>query len=187
LTIVVERPVPGAAQIQHLKRLEAESIGIVREVVAEFRNAVMLYSIGKDSTVMVHLARKSLFPATPPFREMIGFRGGIARRLGLDLLVNANEEGRAEALEEALDRYAVERHLAGTRRTRVRNYGRSLTHGCATGSQCAFSRCRTGPSTMSGNTPQQRKSTSCRSILPRCGRRSEVVAFESWSTTSVCR
>jgi sulfate adenylyltransferase subunit 2 len=48
LTIVVERPVPGAAQIQHLKRLEAESIGIVREVVAEFRNPVMLYSIGKD-------------------------------------------------------------------------------------------------------------------------------------------
>ena len=57
----------SGVQIKHLKRLEAESIGIMREVVAEFRNPVMLYSIGKDSSVMVHLARKAFFPARPPF------------------------------------------------------------------------------------------------------------------------
>ena len=106
MTIVAEHPVLAGVQIKHLKRLETESIGIMREVVAEFRNPVMLYSIGKDSTVMVHLARKAFFPARQPFpllhidtgwkfREMIVFRDATARRLGLDLLVHANEEGRA--------------------------------------------------------------------------------------------
>jgi len=109
LTVVAERQVSAGVQIKHLKRLEAESIGIMREVMAEFRNPVMLYSIGKDSTVMVHLARKAFFPAKPPFpllhidtgwkfREMIAFRDATARRLGLDLLVHATEEGRAQAI-----------------------------------------------------------------------------------------
>src|SRR5207244_6068009 len=94
---------------QHLKRLEAEAIGIIREVAAEFRNPVMLYSIGKDSSVMLHLARKAFFPGKPPFpllhidtgwkfREMIAFRDATARRLGLDLIVYANEEGRARGV-----------------------------------------------------------------------------------------
>ena len=106
MSIIAERSAPVGARIKHLKRLEDESIGIMREVVAEFRNPVMLYSIGKDSTVMVHLARKAFFPAKPPFlllhidtgwkfREMIAFRDATASRLGLDLLVHANEEGRA--------------------------------------------------------------------------------------------
>jgi sulfate adenylyltransferase subunit 2 len=144
--MIAEGPVRAGAQIKHLKRLEAEAIGIMREVVAEFRNPVMLYSIGKDSTVMVHLARKAFFPARPPFpllhidtgwkfREMIAFRDATARQLGLDLLVYLNEEGRArgispitsgsalhtavmktEALKQALDRHAFDAAFGGARR-----------------------------------------------------------------------
>src|SRR5271157_3446988 len=94
----------------HLKRLEAEAIHIMREVVAEFRNPVMLYSIGKDSSAMLHVALKAFHPAPLPFpllhidtgwkfREMIAFRDATARRLGLDLLVHVNEEGRARGID----------------------------------------------------------------------------------------
>src|SRR5436305_748769 len=87
-----------------LHRLEAESIFIIREVVAEFRNPVMLYSIGKDSSVMLHIAQKAFFPARPPFsllhidttwkfREMIAFRDQTAAQLGMDLLVHINHDG----------------------------------------------------------------------------------------------
>ncbi len=94
----------SAYTLTHLKQLEAESIHIIREVVAEFENPVMLYSIGKDSSVMVHLALKAFYPAKPPFpllhvdttykfREMIEFRENYARKnLGLDVLVHINEE-----------------------------------------------------------------------------------------------
>ena len=93
---IADSVAPLRLRPNHLKRLEAESIGIMREVVAEFRNPVMLYSIGKDSSVMLHLARKAFFPSKPPFpllhidtgwkfREMIAFRDETARRLGLDL------------------------------------------------------------------------------------------------------
>ena len=141
---------PGT-RIKHLKRLEAEAIGIMREVVAECRNPVMLYSIGKDSTVMVHLARKAFFPARPPFpllhidtgwkfREMIVFRDTTARKLGLNLLVHTNEEGKArgvnpitsgsalhtavmktEALKQALDRHAFDAAFGGARRDEERS------------------------------------------------------------------
>src|ERR1700731_3213554 len=94
-----EKPLP-----KHLKRLEAESIEIMREVVAEFKNPAMLYSIGKDSSVMLHVAIKAFHPAPLPFpllhvdttwkfRDMIAFRDDTARRLGLDLIVHVNEEG----------------------------------------------------------------------------------------------
>jgi sulfate adenylyltransferase subunit 2 len=96
-------PTTGA-QLTHLQRLEAESIHIMREVVAECDRPEMLYSIGKDSSVMLHLALKAFYPARPPFpflhvdttwkfREMIAFRDETARRLGLDLLVHINREG----------------------------------------------------------------------------------------------
>ena len=131
---------------EHLKRLEAESIGIMREVAAEFRNPVLLYSIGKDSSVMLHLARKAFFPGAPPFpllhidtgwkfRDMIVFRDETARRLGLDLVVHTNEEGKArginpitsgsalhtavmktEALKQAIDRHGFDASLGGARR-----------------------------------------------------------------------
>ena len=95
-----------ARSLTHLRTLEAESIHIIREVVAEFENPVMLYSIGKDSAVMLHLARKAFYPAKPPFpllhvdttwkfRDMIAFRESYVRQeLGLELIVYINEEGR---------------------------------------------------------------------------------------------
>ena len=92
----------------HLRRLEAEAMHIMREVAAEFTNPVMLYSIGKDSSVMLHLALKAFYPAKPPFplmhvdttwkfREMIAFRDAAAKRAGMDLIVHINEEGVARA------------------------------------------------------------------------------------------
>ncbi|MCE8031547.1 sulfate adenylyltransferase subunit CysD [Billgrantia tianxiuensis] len=130
----------------HLKQLEAESIHIIREVSAEFRNPVMLYSIGKDSSVMLHLARKAFFPGPPPFplmhinttwkfREMIVFRDRMAGEVGMELIEHINEEGRAaginpfdhgssgytdvmktQALKQALDKYGFDAAFGGARR-----------------------------------------------------------------------
>jgi len=146
LSIVADSAAPVRLRPSHLKRLESESIGIMREVVAEFRNPVMLYSIGKDSSVMLHLARKAFFPGKPPFpllhidtgwkfSEMIAFRDETARRLGLNLLVHTNEEGKArginpitsgsalhttvmktEALKQALDHHRFDAAFGGARR-----------------------------------------------------------------------
>jgi sulfate adenylyltransferase subunit 2 len=133
------------SQLDSLQRLEAESIHILREVVAECEKPVMLYSVGKDSSVMLHLALKAFAPAKPPFpllqiatgwdfREMLEFRDATARRLGLDLLVHTNEEGvRAgvkpwshgaayadimltQALRQALDKYGFDAAFGGGRR-----------------------------------------------------------------------
>jgi sulfate adenylyltransferase subunit 2 len=131
--------------LTHLQRLEAESIHILREVVAECEKPVMLYSIGKDSSVMLHLALKAFAPAKPPFpllqiasgwdfREMLEFRDATAQRLGLELLVYTNEEGRrtgvkpwspgtayadlmlTQALRQALDQYGFDAAFGGGRR-----------------------------------------------------------------------
>lgn len=130
----------------HLKQLEAESIHIIREVVAEFENPVMLYSIGKDSSVMLHLARKAFYPAKPPFplmhvdttwkfREMIEFRDKVAANYGFDLLIHTNVEGvnsginpfthgsalytdvmKTEGLKQALEKYKFDAAFGGARR-----------------------------------------------------------------------
>ena len=95
---------PG--RISHLERIEAEAIHILREAVAEARNPVMLFSAGKDSTVMGHVAMRAFYPARPPFpllhidstwefQSLLDFRDGFARENGFDLVVHANEEGRA--------------------------------------------------------------------------------------------
>jgi len=95
--------------LTHLKALEAESIHIIREVVAEFDKPVMLYSVGKDSAVMLHLARKAFAPAVPPFplmhvdttwkfREMIEFRDRMAKECGMELIVHINQEGVAQGV-----------------------------------------------------------------------------------------
>jgi sulfate adenylyltransferase subunit 2 len=132
--------------LTHLQRLEAESIHIMREVVAESEHPVMLYSIGKDSAVMLHLALKAFYPAKLPFpllhidtrwkfRDMITFRDNLAKRLGLDLLVHTNMEGLAQgigpfshgsavhtdvmktqALKQALDKYGFDVAFGGARR-----------------------------------------------------------------------
>ncbi|MGJ4927595.1 sulfate adenylyltransferase subunit CysD [Bradyrhizobium sp. HKCCYLS2038] len=130
----------------HLRRLESESIEIMRDVVAEFKKPVMLYSIGKDSSVMLHLAIKAFYPAKLPFpllhvdttwkfREMIAFRDQTARRLGLDLMVHINKEGlerginpidsgsalhtqvmKTDALKQALDLHGFDAAFGGARR-----------------------------------------------------------------------
>ena len=135
-----------ARRLTHLERLEAESIQIIREVAAEFGNPVMLYSVGKDSSVMLHLAMKAFYPGKPPFplmhvdttwkfREMIAFRDQEAARLGLDLIVHINEDGvakgvgpfthgsqlhtdimKTESLKQALDKYQFDAAFGGARR-----------------------------------------------------------------------
>jgi sulfate adenylyltransferase subunit 2 len=132
--------------LTHLQRLEAESIHIMREVAAECERPVMLYSIGKDSAVMMHLAMKAFHPSTPPFpfmhvdttwkfREMISFRDESAQRLGLDLIVHINDDGvkagvnpfthgsavhtdvmKTVALKQALDKYQFDAAFGGARR-----------------------------------------------------------------------
>jgi sulfate adenylyltransferase subunit 2 len=130
----------------YLRQLEAESIYIMREVVAEFRNPVMLYSIGKDSSVLLHLAMKAFYPAKPPFpllhvdttwkfREMIEFRDREAKRLGIDLMVHINQDGvsdgispithgsalhtdimKTEALKQAFAQHQFDAAFGGARR-----------------------------------------------------------------------
>ena len=132
--------------LTHLKQLEAESIHIIREVAAEFDNPVMLYSIGKDSAVMLHLARKAFYPGKPPFplmhvdttwkfRDMINFRDRKVKEYGLDLIVHKNEDGirqgigpfthgsakhtdvmKTQALKQALDKYKFDAAFGGARR-----------------------------------------------------------------------
>jgi sulfate adenylyltransferase subunit 2 len=129
-----------------IKRLESESIEILREVAAEMKNPVLLYSAGKDSSVLLHLAIKAFFPAPPPFpllhvdttwkfREMISFRDATVRKLGLNLIVHVNEEGlknginpvqsgaslhtrvmKTEALKQALDTHGFDAAIGGARR-----------------------------------------------------------------------
>ncbi|MEZ8233070.1 sulfate adenylyltransferase subunit CysD [Vibrio splendidus] len=133
-------------RMTHLKQLEAESIHIMREVAAEFDNPVMLYSVGKDSSVMLHLAQKAFAPATPPFplmhvdttwkfKEMIQFRDYMAEKVGMKLIVHQNPEGvemdispfvhgssvhtdvmKTQGLKQALDKYGFDAAFGGARR-----------------------------------------------------------------------
>ncbi|MEQ8666011.1 MAG: sulfate adenylyltransferase subunit CysD [Rhodospirillales bacterium] len=133
-------------RLTHLRALEAESIHIMREVVAGFSNPVMLYSIGKDSAVMLHLARKAFYPSVPPFpllhvdttwkfKEMYAFRDRVAAETGMDLIVHTNPDGiaqgigpfthgssvhtdvmKTQALKQALDKYKFDAAFGGARR-----------------------------------------------------------------------
>lgn len=137
--------------LTHLEQLEAESIYIIREVVAEFENPVMLYSVGKDSSVMLHLARKAFYPGKPAFpllhvdttwkfREMIEFRNKTADEAGMDLLVHINQEGvdmgvgpfshgsakhtdimKTQGLKQALNKYGFDAAFGGARRDEERS------------------------------------------------------------------
>jgi len=137
---------PSPARLSHLKRLEAEAIHIFRETVAETENPVMLYSIGKDSSVLLHLALKAFAPGRLPFpllhvdttwkfKEMIAFRDSRAKELGLDLLIHTNQDGLArgvgpvshgsevhtdvmktQALRQALDQHKFDAAFGGARR-----------------------------------------------------------------------
>jgi sulfate adenylyltransferase subunit 2 len=133
-------------KLTHLKQLEAESIHIIREVAAEFDNPVMLYSIGKDSAVMMHLTMKAFYPGKPPFplmhvdttwkfKEMIEFRDNRIKELGWDLIVHINQEGvelginpfthgsavhtdvmKTQSLKQALNKYGFDAAFGGARR-----------------------------------------------------------------------
>ncbi len=133
-------------RLTHLERLEAEAIHIMREVAAEAENPVMLYSVGKDSSVMLHLAKKAFHPSVPPFplmhvdttwkfREMYAFRDRMAAESGMDLIVHINQEGvdqgigpfshgssvhtdvmKTVALKQALDKYKFDVAFGGARR-----------------------------------------------------------------------
>jgi sulfate adenylyltransferase subunit 2 len=137
---------PRAAPLSHLARLEAESIHIIREAIAECVKPVILYSVGKDSAVLLHLVVKAFFPAPPPlpllhidttwkFRDMYAFRDATVRRLGLELIVHVNQEGiargispfthgshvhtdvmKTQALRQALDLHGYDAALGGARR-----------------------------------------------------------------------
>ena len=136
---------PAGSTLTHLQRLEAEAIHIMREVVAEAAKPVMLYSIGKDSAVMLHLARKAFFPAAPPFpllhvdttwkfRDMYAMRESSAQAAGMELLVHRNPEAEAqginpfdhgplhtdmwktEGLKQALDKFGFDAAFGGARR-----------------------------------------------------------------------
>ncbi|MEE9320924.1 MAG: sulfate adenylyltransferase subunit CysD [Granulosicoccus sp.] len=137
---------PASGKLSHLQRLEAESVHIMREVVAEADNPVMMYSIGKDSAVMLHVARKAFYPAKLPFpllhvdttwkfREMYQFRDRMVEELGFDLITHVNSEGmekgvnpfthgsglhtdimKTEALKQALDKHGFDVAFGGARR-----------------------------------------------------------------------
>jgi sulfate adenylyltransferase subunit 2 len=140
----------ASPRLTHLQQLEAESIHIMREAVAESENPVLLYSVGKDSSVLLHLALKAFYPAKPPFPllhvdttwkfcDMIAFRDHRARELGLRLIVHTNRDGLArgigpishpelhtdimktQALRQALDRYGFDAALGGARRDEERS------------------------------------------------------------------
>ncbi len=133
-------------KLTHLKQLETESIHIIREVAAEFENPVMLYSVGKDSAVMLHLAMKAFLPGKPPFplmhvdttwkfKEMIAFRDQMAKKVGMDLIVHVNQDGvdqgigpfthgsakhtdvmKTQGLKQALDKHGFDAAFGGARR-----------------------------------------------------------------------
>ena len=133
-------------KLTHLKQLEAESIHIIREVAAEFERPVMLYSVGKDSAVMLHLTMKAFYPGKPPFpmlhvdttwkfKEMIEFRDQLIKNLGLELLIHVNQDGvnqgigpfthgskkhtdvmKTDGLKQALDKYQFDAAFGGARR-----------------------------------------------------------------------
>jgi sulfate adenylyltransferase subunit 2 len=139
-------PAAAPATLTHLQRLEAESIHIMREVVSECERPVMMYSIGKDSAVMLHLAIKAFFPALPPFpllhvdttwkfKAMYEFRDAMVQKLGMQLLVHTNQDGlrqgigpfthgsqvhtdvmKTQALKQALDKYVFDAAFGGARR-----------------------------------------------------------------------
>jgi len=141
----------GTAKLSHLRQLEAESIHIIREVAAQFDNPVMLYSIGKDSGAMVHLARKAFYPAKIPFpllhvdttwkfKDMIKFRDSIAKKYDVDLLVHINQEGvkqgigpishgskvhtdvmKTQGLLQALNQHGFDAAFGGARRDEERS------------------------------------------------------------------
>ena len=196
----------------HLKRLEAESIHIMREVVAEMRNPVMLYSIGKDSSVMLHVAMKAFYPAKPPFpllhvdttwkfREMIAFRDETARRLGLELIVHINQDGvkrgispiasgsplhtqvmKTEALRQALDLWRLRRGFWRRAARRGKEPGQGAHLLASLGRAMPGIRATSGPNSGGCSTPGSAKANRCASFRSPTGP-SSMSGNTSWPRT----
>jgi sulfate adenylyltransferase subunit 2 len=197
----------------HLRRLESESIGIIREVAAEFRNPVMLYSIGKDSGVMLHVALKAFYPSKPPFpllhvdttwkfRDMIRFRDQIAARHGVELLVYTNPEGLArginpitsgsqlhtqvmktEALKQALDKWQFDAAFGATRRKAAPRSASSRSAPRDTRGTRAISARSSGTSITPGSARVRR----CASSRSRTGPSSTSGSTRALRTSRWCR
>ena len=182
-------------KLTHLKQLEAESIHIIREVAAEFDNPVMLYSIGKDSAVMLHLARKAFFPGKLPFpvmhvdtqwkfQEMYRFRDKMVEELGLDLITHVNPDGvaqginpfthgsakhtdimKTEGLKQALDKYGFDAAFGGARRDEEKSRAKERVYSFRTAST-AGTRRTSAPSC--GTSTTARSTRANRSACSRC-------------------
>ena len=203
--------------LSHLESLEAESIHIMREVVAECENPVMLYSIGKDSAVMLHLAMKAFYPAKPPFpllhvdttwkfREMIAFRDQMAQKLGLQLLVHINAEGLAQginpfthgspvhtdvmktqALKQALDKYAFDAAFGGARRDEEKSRARRNAFFRSARLSTAGTPSVSGPSFGGCITPARTKARASAFSRCRTGPSSTSGSTSIWRTFPSCR
>ena len=188
-------------KLSHLKELEAESIHIIREVAAEFENPVMLYSIGKDSSVMVRLAEKAFYPGKVPFplmhidskwkfKEMIQFRDEYAKKFGWNLIVESNMEAfragvgpfthgskvhtdlmKTQALLHALDKYKFDAAFGGARRDEEKSRAKERI---------------SGRSWISGNTSVWRISPSSLFTSPKSVRWWRLTVTSSCRTTTAC-
>jgi Phosphoadenosine phosphosulfate reductase family len=176
-------------RLNHLQALEAESLYILREAVAEFARPVMLYSIGKDSSVMLRLAQKAFYPGRIPFpllhvdtsykfREMITFRDSYAQEIGAELIVHRNEEaiaagaspwtlGTQNCCGALKTRSLLMRTDSGTRRISAPSCGAFITLASAKVSRYASFLCRIGQSSTSGSTSTQSRFQSSRSTSPK--------------------
>lgn len=203
-------------RLTHLQRLEAESIHIMRETVADTENPVMLYSIGKDSSVLLHLALKAFAPGRLPFplmhidttwkfKEMIAFRDQRAKELGLDLIVHTNQEGLArgigpishgsevhtdvmktQALRQALDKHKFDAAFGGARRDEEASRAKERIFSCARPST-AGTRNASAPSPGTSTTSRRSAANLCASSRSRIGPSSMSGSTSSRSRYRSCR
>lgn len=203
-------------RLTHLRQLEAESIHIIREVAAEFANPVMLYSIGKDSSVMLHLARKAFFPGTLPFpllhvdtgwkfREMYEFRDRTAKEYGFELLVHKNPEGvamginpfvhgsakhtdimKTEGLKQALNKYGFDAPSAVRGATRRNRAPKSASIRSAIASTAGI-RKTSGRSCGTTTTARSTKGRASASSHCRTGPSWTSGSTSSWKRSTSCR
>ena len=201
--------------LSHLDELEAEAIYIIREVAAECEKPVMLYSIGKDSSVMLHLAMKAFYPEKPPFpflhvnttwkfKEMIQFRDQVAKDLGIEMLEYINEDGvkrginpfdhgssytdimRRRVVRKKEFSPSVTKHMPGIRRTRDRRCGSYITQRSIRERVFVYSQSQTGQRRISGSISRERIFQSSLFTLRQSDRLYIAMEISSWWMMTVC-
>ncbi len=203
--------------LTHLQRLEAESLHIFREVVAEADNPVMLYSVGKDSACMLHLARKAFYPATPPFpllhvdttwkfRDMYALRERMARESGMELLVWQNPDAKArginpfdhgsqvhtdmwktEGLKQALDHYGFDAAFGGARRDEEKSRAKERIFSFRAAQHRWDPRRASAPSSGTSTTAARARASRCACSRCRTGPSSTSGSTSCWRTSPSCR